>query len=332
VTTPCSTTTSGSEPARRASQALALLLAIAAPLTGGAYETDQYNNRLEPIADSREPLNEQVNLTIAAIAEGWTGSRNDSRFVDQVYFRIGGRHWVDKLERWAMKSPEVERLSTPRRESVYAGHPIWATRVAAMFGVGPTIKVNGVLIGSDKLGHFLSQGRKYWRRFQKNEDEALSAEHSAYTERALFGQMTTGVYSNADLVANYEGHRFYRSLFEDNIVPGKPAILSWQDNGWVVQRPFDFADHVNAYWDEAINVNHFDTLLYPHMRERLTEHCDTYLLEPESFALENEDALKERYAHLQLRDTSDMRMEKLCEAPVEGLPASIDTAIEPPGT
>jgi hypothetical protein len=181
-----------------------------------------------------------------------------------------------------------------------------------VFGVGPTIKVNGQLIGSDKLGHFLSQGRKFWRRWQRYDDEARAAEQSAFTERALFGQFTTGSYSNADLVANYEGYRFYRSLFEDDVVPGKPAILAWRDGGWVVQRPFDFADHVNAYWDEAINVNDYDALLYDHMRHRLEGFCDDYRADPEAWTLHDEQVLRERYADLQLRDTSELRLDHLC--------------------
>ncbi len=57
--------------------------------------------------------------------------------------------------------------SHTRWDSIYRGHPLWATRVAALFGVGPTIKVNDQLIGSDKLGHFLSQGRKFYRQVPK---------------------------------------------------------------------------------------------------------------------------------------------------------------------
>lgn len=279
---------------------------------GGAYETDQFSNRLEPVADSTQVLNARVNASIAQIVANWRGPRDDARFVDKIYFDIGGVHWVDKLERWAMKSPEIDRLSTPRRDSIYGGHPLWATRVAAVFGVGPTIKVNDELIGSDKLGHFLSQGRKFWRRYQRFGSEAKAAEQSAFTERALFGQFTTGSYSNADLVANYEGYRFYRSLFEDDVVPGKPAILDWRDGAWVVQRPFDFSDHVNAYWDEALNVNHYDTLLYPHMRERLQTFCPEFQADPEAWSLNHEAPLKQRYVDLQLRDTSELRLDRLC--------------------
>ncbi len=53
------------------------------------------------------------------------------------------------------------------------------------------------------------------------------------------------MFSNADLVANYEGWRFYQSLFEDNVVEGKAAILMLDGDIYVQQRPFSFADHIN---------------------------------------------------------------------------------------
>lgn len=295
------------------STALLILVLCLAPRGGLAYETDQFHNRLEPLEDSTEVLDARVNTTIRDIAADWNGPRDEIKFVDAVFHEVGGYHWVDKIERWAMKSDEVDRLSTPRRDSIYKGHPFWATRVIGFFGVGPTIKLNGQLIGSDKLGHFFSQGRKFYFRFLKSYDEARAAERSAFTERAIFGQVTTGVYSNADLVANYEGYRFYRSLFEDGVVPGKTAILSWDDGGWKVNRPFTFADHVNAYWDEALNVNHFDGLLYPHMKERLLEFCDDYEEDPRSYTVAGEDSLARQYDHLQLRDTSELRLDSLCE-------------------
>jgi len=290
------------------------LTLCAAPQLCGAYETDQFSHRLEPIADSTELLDERVNRSIETSVADWNGPRKDWKFVNAIYHDIGGHHWVDKIERWAMDSDQVERLQPSRRESIYQGHPFWATRVAAVFGVGPTIKLNGQLIGSDKMGHFLSQGRKFYRRYMRSGDESKAAEHSAYTERAIFGQMTTGVYSNADLVANYEGYRFYRSLFEDDIVAGKQAIVAWEDGRWIVQRSFTWADHVNEYWDEALNVNHYDRILYPYMKERLQTFCGDFYSAPEMYTIEDEEILAGRYMHLQLRDTSELRLDQLCLA------------------
>ena len=304
-----------------------IAIAFLAPCTSKGYETDQFHNRLEELEDSTVILDRKVNQTLETIVSEWQGPRNDSEFVLSVFRAIGGYHWVDKLERWVMTSDEIDRLSTPKRESIYSGHPIWATRVAGLFGVGPTIKVNGQLIGSDKLGHFLSQGKKFYFRYEQTPNEIEAAEQSAFTERAIFGQFTTGVYSNADLVANYEGYRFYRSLFEDNIIEGKPAIVKWVEDGWQIQRPFTWADHVNAYWDEALNINHFDGLLYPHMKERLTGFCSDYEKEPARYRVEEEERLKSRYQHIQLRDTSELRLDVLCQTNegAQATPGSLET-------
>jgi hypothetical protein len=285
-----------------------------------AYETDQFTDRLTPITDSTALLDERVNLSIRKAISNWHGKRNNKRMVNRIYNDIGGAHWVDKIERWAMASDEVEKLQDSRRDSIYSGHPFHATRVAGLFGVGPTIQINGQLVGSDKLGHFLSQGRKFYFRFLKHQDEAKAAEHSAYTERAIFGQATTGSYSNADLVANYEGFLFYLSLFNDDVIPGKPAILKWQDDHWVIQRKFTWADHVNEYWDEALNLNYYDKQLYEPMQERLKTFCPDFFEAPDRYDIDpaQEEKLKSRYRDLQLRETSELRLSKLC------LPAGVD--------
>jgi len=302
-----------------------ILLLVTAPLSI-AFETDQFTNRQVQIADSTALMNKQVNLAIASSIVGIKGDQQKMAVVNGIYYKIGGTHWVDKIERWAMDSDQVEKIAPSIDNNIYSGHPVWATRVAFVFGVGATIDISGTLVGTDKLGHFFSQGRKFYKRWLKSNDERQAAEHSAYTERAIFGQMTTGSYSNADLVANFEGYRFYRSLFEDNIEKNKPAILAWKNDHWIMQRPFDWADHVNDYWDEALNINHYDNLLYPHMKTRLITFCDDYWKSPELFEIQNEAALKERYKDLQLEDTSDLRLSSLCPTERARLDATVGQA------
>ncbi len=304
---------------------LTFLVLLIAPSFGGAYETDQFNNRMQVIGDSTSIMNKKVTLAISETITGWHGARDEMKVVNGIYHKIGGKHWVDKLERFAMNSNEVERLDSTANDSIYHGHPIWATRVAFFFGVDETVLINGVLVGTDKIGHFLSQGRKFYKRWLKVGDERKAAEQSAYTERAIFGQMTTGSYSNADLVANYEGYRFYRSLFEDDVIRNKPAILAWVQDHWIMQRPFDWSDHVNDYWDEALNINHYDKLLYPYMKTRLLTLCGDYQSFPELFIVHNEAALQNRYRHLQLRDTSELRLSKLCTDEQQGSVESAHT-------
>lgn len=290
-----------------------LLLTLLAPPNCKAYETDQFSHRLDPIKDSTAVLDKKVNQTLRDIVKKWRGPRDNWKFVNAVFFRIGGYNWVDHLEKWAMRSPQIDRLKTSRHHSIYSHEPFWVTRVVKVFGVCPTIKLNGQLIGTDKLGHFLSQGRKFYHRYLQTHSEAKAAQQSAYTERAIFGMAATGVYSNADLVANYEGYRFYRSLFEDNIVGHKKAILAWRDNHWVIQRKFTFADHVNAYWDEALNIGHYDHILYPYMKKRLETYCPEYYKAPEKWVIKDEKKLKARYTRLlELRPSPELRLDHLC--------------------
>lgn len=297
-------------------QVLFFLLATAGTSKSAAYETDQLTERQQDIADAAYFLNRRVNDTIGEIIIDWQSEQgpDQTAFVDQVYRKIGGRNWVDKLEKYAMFSPDIERIDAPRWDSIYGDLPIWRARIVRFTGVSKTIRVGDTLIGTDKIGHFISQGRKYYRRFLRDGSEDRAARRSAFTERGIFGSFLAGAYSNADLVANYEGYRFYRSLFEDDVVPGKPAILAWDGNQWRFQRAFDWTDHVNAYWDEALNVSAYDALLYDAMQNRFTEFCPDYWRNPADYAVAGEAVYLERYAHLELRDTRELRLDSLCPA------------------
>ncbi|MDP6650920.1 MAG: hypothetical protein QGF90_02225 [Gammaproteobacteria bacterium] len=287
------------------STVIALCIASTAP-PASAYETDPYTNRHVAIEDSRETMDARVNSALLEIAESWSHGEDERAFVRAVYRKLGGIHWVDKYERWLIKSENIEKLKNSRKTSVYGGVPLYANRVAGIFGFGPTVKVSGVYVGTDKFGHFFSQGRKFYERFVRLGDEAEAAKRSSYTERALFGQMTTGVYSNADLVANFEGYRFYRSLFHPNPDLLKPPIFEWRNGVPEQRRAFTWSDHINDFWDEAINANHFGRALRPFMLRKLLGFCDQFLQFPNLYTSRDADALWQRYAHIGLRDTRDL--------------------------
>lgn len=301
-------------PGLAAGLCLGLLAAAWTPPAAYAYETDPFSNRLMVLQDSAPALDREVNRTIADIVAHWRGPADQGKFVDAIFHRIGGYYWVDHLEHWAMKSPEVEKLPTPRFHSFYRKLPLYASRVSGVFGIGPSFRVGSSLIGSDKIGHFLSQGRKFWRRWKKSDDETQAAKQSAFTERAIFGALTTGTYSNADLVANYEGYRFYRSLFEDGVVAGKPAILRWDRDHWTIQREFTWTDHVNDYWDEGLDINNYDRWMTPAVQKHLHDYCDDWRRDPARYAVapDEDAALAARYAMLQLKLRPELRLAAIC--------------------
>lgn len=298
----------GGSPAVAAAVLLGCLVGSVLP----AYETDQYSARNLVLADSVEALNEQVNQALLRIAAEWSGEPDPQRFARQVYKRLGGRHWVDRLERWAVRNNELDKFHPRRRGSVYSGLPPWATRANFFFGVGPTIRVYGVLIGTDKLGHFVSQGWKYHKRYLKSGSTEHAVRLGTRNEASIFGSPTTGTFSNADLVANYEGLRFYRSLFEDGVTGDLEAIVEWADGAARINRPFDFRHHVNDYWDEALNPNRYDRLLSRPMLERLRALCPDFDQDPDAWVSPQEDALRQGYSILGLRDGTSHRLDRVC--------------------
>lgn len=307
---------------------LAGVLALALLLTGAAvsaHETDQYSIRDVELADSTEALNDGFNRRLAEIADGWWRGENRAKFAKRVFYTLGGNHYIDKYERWARRNPEIETLWMPRSESIYRGGPFWATRVVFFFGLGPVIRLNDQLVGTDKIGHFLSQGWKYYKRHLRGVPDERVVGIGLRNESGIFGFMTTGVFSNADLVANYEGYLFYRSLFEDDIVPGKPALIEWLGSGARLQRPFDWRDHVNAYWDEALNPGIYDSLLRNRVADHLGDLCDLYREAPQAFVAADDQQLAERYAIVRLRDASHNRLDQLCSAQAPGSEAASRT-------
>ncbi len=287
-----------------------LILFSAAAL---GYETDQYTNRTQPVTDSLEVMDQQVNDALDRIIAGNHQPASDQAFSRAVYKEVGGLYWADKIERWAARASEVDKYQQTRFDSIYRGMPIWATRVNFIFGIGRSFRVNDVMVGSDKFGHFFSQGYKYIRREFRGESEETILGKGRFAERWIFGQFTTGTYSNADLVANFEGWRFYQSLFRGDVIPGKPAILTKVNGGYARQRDFTWSDHINDYWDEALNPSYLVKSLNWRLRERIAELCPEYEAAPEFYVSVQDEALWQRYVHLGLKDNRENQFSAICK-------------------
>ena len=270
-----------------------------------ALETDPYTNRDIDLADSLEILDEKTNAALDEIAASWSRGENERAFITAVYRKLGGRHWVDKLERWAIHAPEIDKLPICRGESVFAGLPFHVRRVGG-WGLARIINVNGTYLGTDKLGHFLSQGRKFYLRYQRHGTLENAAKLTARWESFIWGRPFTAIYSNADLVANYEGFLFYQGLFQDGVVQDKVAMFRWEDGQPIRQRQFTWADHVNPFWDEMLNPNAYTPTLLRHIKLRMTRLCDDFVNRPNRYRVDKMEVLRERYRHIGIRDASEI--------------------------
>ena len=82
-------------------------------------------------------LDAKVNADLDGIAASWSKGEDEWAFVTAVYRRLGGLHWVDKLERWAMEAVEVDRLVIERKQSVIRDFPLHASWIGRLLRAQP---------------------------------------------------------------------------------------------------------------------------------------------------------------------------------------------------
>jgi hypothetical protein len=155
-----------------------------------------------------------------------------------------------------------------------------------------TIKANGVYFGTDKLLHFHQLGYRYSTRYRsllragRSPDEARSAVLKYFGEDALlaenngFGTITTGIYSNADMAANYAGFKFFLNLTEPVLFLGQkrePLAVRcgvfWRVNDQVRPQSGWFRAFISDHWNEALNPSLYDASMRPRIRRILQDRA-----------------------------------------------------------
>jgi hypothetical protein len=90
--------------------------------------------------------------------------------------------------------------------------------------------------------------------------------------------VTTGVYSYADLEANYRGFQFLNSLCspstEDLAVSTRSARIIQLDNGvWSLKGHVHFEDFVNPKWNELYNPSRFRKRIWKSVEHQIRQQC-----------------------------------------------------------
>jgi hypothetical protein len=119
-----------------------------------------------------------------------------------------------------------------------------------------------VFVGTDKIGHFTGIGYEYFKRaYLQKKGKARAIEYGLVSEQTYFGKLSTGFFSHADLVANYQGMIFWSRVLNETIAlndefKGRPYIIC-KDGKWEENEIFDWRDYVDPMMDEGINCNTF---------------------------------------------------------------------------
>lgn len=289
---------------------------ILQPLSALAFETDQYNLPPEPLADIGSEVSEYVedNLRRAiadlntqisrheACLEGTitkgcgtdlaerqklASLRTRDALAAAVFAPLGdGNLFVTKFGRW-MTSHKFH--SEPASYKTGYTRSIFVVLPADYLTLSPTVKLYGKEFGIDKLEHMFQQGYEYYKIEEEARHEGLSRQQAVgfavrwgqKTERTYFGLLTSGVYSNADLYANYAGMKFYQGLTQKVPVGDsvRQPIVAMTNGWWILNerslgdnllKPF-IADHLN----EALNPSSYSLLLYGSVRRIVKKYACT---------------------------------------------------------
>jgi hypothetical protein len=275
-------------------------------------------------------VDERVNGAIRAAVSGWKGARDDFALAHDIRYKIDGLLGFRRISFWLEDHPSLETIDTTRTSRIYAGLPVWKSMLRFFPHLAHTLNVAGVRVGSDKFTHMFSVGWEEYKRFRKNGVPAGLA-YGYDTEAGVLGSKFEGIFSNGDLVADAEGLLFYRGLFEDGVVAGKSAMIRWDGDRPVVTREFTIRDHINEYWDEALNTCAYSAPVFEYVARHLKALCVDYAQNPALYDIDRDrdEELSQRYSSVGLKDNTRARLGAVCSAlpgsqrsPFSALPGS----------
>ncbi len=265
----------------RSNCSLIFMVALLAGSPLQAMETDQYYAWGKPITDSADYLNAWVVLNIQSALDesGKDAATSCEDMLDPVQHRMQ-QSIYHYIEMWAITSPLVDRIPTGLvEERDYRQHNLLAKTfpldTARWLNPSPTVEVDGIRLGTDKLAHFMSEGWWYYRWWKKHEDKYAPNElqrkmirFGIKLELGGQGKWVTGVVSPADLEANYQGFLFYQQLCH-----GDKPLLYQQEGYWQFSDAFDFRNYVNPDWDESWLPNIYRERQWQQIRRTMASYC-----------------------------------------------------------
>lgn len=250
-----------------------------------ALETDNYLTWGMTLNDSGERLNamikEQIDdVLVRANAGGEVSCR-------EITFRIAKRFKTTPgkklFEDWS--ADELGPDSIYPTTSFYLGESIFqdTPRFYLKYsGLSPSVQVNGIYFGVDKLSHFGSTGRRYLKHYLKKLRQGFSEEEATRSairlglsnEAGILGIWPSGVYSYGDIEANYQGFVFYKKLCLDT----QNSYLKLDEKKqWQLIKEPKIQNYVNPYWDETFNPSFFADVTWERAADVLKRnYCEKF--------------------------------------------------------
>jgi hypothetical protein len=302
---------------------LALVSTFAAP-RAWATETDQFTLPARPLDDLGPDLGAMV-LAILRTEIEQLNARIDERtqlnpqaasepikereFVAHIFEHTGvglPESTIERALRYDTFGGRNVRFQPAYADSIYA----WVTAPFPLSHIMtdcPTIRLYGIDLGTDKIGHIFQQGYEYLTRYEDaldgGADDATAiagaVRYGVLTELGLYGVLLTGVYSNGDLAGNYAGFKFFRNLFHEVRIGGRTLapILRREGAHLIIDPARDNADLMRPYVTEHLNEVANPSLYFfsvDRIRSHVRDRCAAWFKQMPDFSEASYQATLER--------------------------------------
>lgn len=231
-----------------------------------ALETDNFLGEINPPKDSSEIINEFVNSKIDSYLTKNSESLR-SKSCSQVRKKVlkSFRGYVVHAIEEYIDEQVSDEFVYPQRDHSYGDYfkiSIYYNKkidLLKLKHLSRNINIDGIIIGSDKLSHFISTGIRYYYFYENKLKDGYSEKkaverainYGVFTEKSVLGKLTSKVFSHADLEANFQGFLLNKQFCEKN----KPFLNF--DGAWKRTRDFDIREYVNPYWSEVFNPSYY---------------------------------------------------------------------------
>jgi len=241
-------------------------LVVTGAIGAGADETDQYLSWNTELADAAPALNDFIAAQAAEVIARINAQPPESCTCETITQLIFAAVYLDRF-----RAPVFEYIEESGLVDVYPPRDVPPDELLdrsvyrdvtlpSIIRVTRTVRIGDVYLGVDKLAHLFGIGRRYYVRYRDAREEGASFDDAVdeairwgiFTEDSILGRVVNGIFSHADLEANYAGLRLAIAFCE-----GDSPYLRQGAAGWVLQRPVNLTELVSPLFDESFNPNHF---------------------------------------------------------------------------
>ena len=242
-------------------------------LSNFAAEVDSFTYRNLPLEDSLEVINEKTNHYLAKAIERTNSSSDecDEKKLYRVMRKYFNNQYRGELGREIVETQDIDSHWITIQEGIFQDFNWYQAPIQGFWGrvaKDPTaalIKVNGVFLGTDKFEHFMGSGYRYFKKYHLQKKGIRAALDIGYkAETGIMGAWMTGVKSHGDLIANFNGMRFWNHILQKN-----DDVLGAQYNAgpyvacekgmWKQVKSVDWATYIDQAFDEGQNCSSFRT-------------------------------------------------------------------------